>query len=817
MGKPVKWIGDRTEHFLIDSHGRDNIATAEMAMDANGKFLAMRVDLLANMGAYLSQYAPYIPDGGITMSTGLYDIPALYAFCRGIYTNTVPVDAYRGAGRPEAAYLIERLVDVCGRDTGLGPVEIRKRNFIQPSMLPYETKGGRIYDSGEFDGHLDKALSLAKYTDFPARAAAAKAAGKVRGIGFATYVEACAFPGTEGATVTLNEDGTATLLIGTQTNGQGHATAYAQFIAGHLGLDYDKINVIQGDTDKVPSGEGTGGSRSIPLGAVSVDRASIKLAGQLRKTAAARLEARPDELELADGTIRVAGTNRGMTLAELARSTPEKSALTAYDESFEQPEPTYPNGTHMAEVEIDPETGVTAIVGYWIVDDFRRDREPDPARGSGPRRHRSGHRPGALRAHGLRRDRPAPDRDLPGLRHAARRQRPVFPFRDAERPLAHQCLRHQRRGRGGSILQSGGDECHESMVLPPYGSTRWTCSNSLRVGGDPGGEVYALTGTTSSLRERPLWRGELEAKGEGRRPMGPDLTLPNPASPKALKPSPQEGQLPLELPPCGSGGGSHGPASVRAAASRHRAQSHIDAGVCRHGDPDQAGQRSLSGRRDRVLPSAAFALIPVFIWVAGRMGQRRSVVTVFRTTRPSNHLIRSAAGVTGMFLGFAALSRLPIADATAIGYASPLMAVAFAVLLLKEKVHVFRWTAVGVGLVGVLIILSDYVVPGAGGHERSVFGAAIGDRGGDDRGARRHLHAIADALRVGGDHRRLFLVALRPVRVPSPCRSAGRCRGRRSTCFPSSSPAWAASPKSSSRNATASAMLRRSRPSTTHR
>ncbi|MEX2318985.1 MAG: molybdopterin cofactor-binding domain-containing protein, partial [Bauldia sp.] len=290
-GRPVKWIGDRTEHFLVDAHGRDNIAVAEMAMDENGKFLAMRVDLLANMGAYLSQYAPWIPDGGITMSTGVYDIPLLYARCRGIYTNTVPVDAYRGAGRPEAAYLIERLVDVCGRDTGLGPHEIRRRNFIRQESLPYETQGGRIYDTGEFDGHMTRALDVSGYKDFATRAEAAKKAGKVRGYGLATYVEACAFPGSEGATVTLNEDGTATLLIGTQTNGQGHATAYAQFMGGHLGLDYDKIEVIQGDTDKVPSGDGTGGSRSIPLGAVSVDRAAIKLAGQLKKDEAALLEA----------------------------------------------------------------------------------------------------------------------------------------------------------------------------------------------------------------------------------------------------------------------------------------------------------------------------------------------------------------------------------------------------------------------------------------------------------------------------------------------------------------------------------------------
>ena len=370
LGKPVKWIGDRTEHFLADAHGRDNIAVAEMAMDADGRFLAMRVDLLANMGAYLSQYGPDIPIGGVTMTTGLYAIPAMYVFVRGVYTNTAPLDAYRGAGRPEAAYLVERLVDLCGRDTGLGPVEVRRRNFVPTEMLPYETRGGRIYDSGEFDAHMTRALEVSGYTDFAARAEAARKAGKVRGFGFGTYVEACAFPGSEGATVTLNENGTATLLIGTQTNGQGHATAYAQFIAGHLGLDYDRIEVIQGDTDKVPTGDGTGGSRSIPLGAVSVDRASIKLADQLRKAAAALLEATPGELEFHDGTIRVTGTNRGMTLAELARTAPDKTVLKAYDESFEQPEPTYPNGTHVAEVEIDPETGTTTIVGYWIVDDF---------------------------------------------------------------------------------------------------------------------------------------------------------------------------------------------------------------------------------------------------------------------------------------------------------------------------------------------------------------------------------------------------------------------------------------------------------------
>ncbi len=369
LGKPVKWIGDRSEHFVSDSHGRDNFAVAEMAMDENGKFLAMRVDLIADMGAYLSQFAPYIPSGELTMLTGVYDIPALNSRLRSVYTNTVPVDAYRGAGRPEAAYLVERLVDVCGRDTGLGPVEIRKRNFIPTAKMPYRTQGGRLYDSGEFAGHLDQALKVSDYAGFAARAEASKKAGKVRGVGFATYVEACAFPGNEPATVTLKDDGTAQLLIGTQTNGQGHATAYAQFIAGHLGLDYDKITVIQGDTDMVPTGGGTGGSRSIPLGAVSVDRAAIKLADQLKEIASDQLEASVSDLEIVDGQVRIAGTDRAMALTEVAAAAKDKALLTAVGE-FEQPEPTYPNGTHLVEVEIDPETGVTEIDKYWIVDDF---------------------------------------------------------------------------------------------------------------------------------------------------------------------------------------------------------------------------------------------------------------------------------------------------------------------------------------------------------------------------------------------------------------------------------------------------------------
>ncbi|MBB5755037.1 xanthine dehydrogenase family protein molybdopterin-binding subunit [Prosthecomicrobium pneumaticum] len=369
IGAPVKWLADRSEHYQVDAHGRDNLTKAEIALDADGRFLAIRVDLVSNLGAYMSQFGGDIAIGGVTMTTGLYDIPAMDVTVRGVYTTTVPVDAYRGAGRPEAAYLIERLADKCGRETGLGPVEIRKRNFIRPEQLPYTTQGGRMYDTGDFAGHLARNLEKVDYDGFPARFEAARAAGKIRGLGIATYVEACAFPGSEPATVTLNANGSVTLLIGTQTNGQGHATAYSQFIAGTLGIEIEQIEVIQGDTDKVPTGEGTGGSRSIPLGAVSVDRAAKTLAEQLKELASEELEAAIADLELSGGAVRVAGTDQSVPLAALAEKAADKAKLTAVGE-FVQDECTYPNGTHIAEIEIDPETGETKIVDYSVVDDF---------------------------------------------------------------------------------------------------------------------------------------------------------------------------------------------------------------------------------------------------------------------------------------------------------------------------------------------------------------------------------------------------------------------------------------------------------------
>jgi carbon-monoxide dehydrogenase large subunit len=369
LGRPVKWTGDRTEHFLTDAQGRDNVVEAEMAMNADGRFLALRVKLTANIGAYISQYGPFIPYVGATMSTGVYDIPELDVAIAGVYTNTCPVDAYRGAGRPEAAFLLEKLVDACARDLGLPREEIRRRNFIRPEQFPYRTATGRLYDVGEFDGHMTQSMERADWAGFEARAEAARANGKIRGIGMATYIEACAFPGSEPAHVQLNDDGTVTLFIGTQSNGQGHATAYAQFVSEKLGLDIEKVIVHQGDTDKLDDGGGTGGSRSIPLGGVSASRAGEDLAVKLRRLAADELEASASDIELVDGEARIVGTDRAMSFAALAKAAKRPDDLKGFGE-FVQEECTYPNGTHICEVEIDPDTGRTAVVAYTIVDDF---------------------------------------------------------------------------------------------------------------------------------------------------------------------------------------------------------------------------------------------------------------------------------------------------------------------------------------------------------------------------------------------------------------------------------------------------------------
>ena len=369
LREPVTWIADRSEHFLGDAQGRDNLTTARLALDSKHRFLALDVDLVADMGGYLSQFAPFIPYLGAGLSPGVYDIAACHVRVRGVYTNTVPVDAYRGAGRPEAAYVIERLVDIAAREVGIAPDAIRRRNFIKPSAMPYRTAVGQNYDSGDFAAHLGRAQELAGWTGFKARLAQSKKAGRLRGIGLSTYVEACGSNGPETATVRIERDGSATVLIGSQSTGQGHATAYAQLVAEHLGLPPERVAVVQGDTDRIASGVGTGGSSSIPCGGASLDAAAKKLADNLKELAGEALEAGAGDLEIADGSVRVAGTDRAISFAALAQRPDAGDRLRAAD-AFTPPQPTYPNGTHIAEVEIDPATGETRIVNYVVVDDF---------------------------------------------------------------------------------------------------------------------------------------------------------------------------------------------------------------------------------------------------------------------------------------------------------------------------------------------------------------------------------------------------------------------------------------------------------------
>jgi carbon-monoxide dehydrogenase large subunit len=370
LRKSVKWAADRADHFMGDAQGRDNVTTARMALAEDGKFLAMDVDLLSDMGGYLSAFGPYIPHGGAGMLPGLYDIQAFHCRVRTVFTNTVPVDAYRGAGRPEAAYVLERLVDAAARKLGMTPDAIRRKNFIAPRAMPYTTATGKVYDSGDFNAHMKRAMEIAGWKEFPKRAKAAKKQGLVRGIGLATYVEVCGTMGEEAAEVRLDPNGDVSILIGTQSSGQGHQTAYAQLIAEQFGLAPERVHVFQGDTDRVATGLGTGGSSSIPSGGVSVARATRKLGANLREIAAEALETSASDLEINEGAVRIAGTDRSVTFADLAKRPGVDPSKLGASEKYSAADGTYPNGTHLAEVEIDPATGFIRIVNYVIVDDF---------------------------------------------------------------------------------------------------------------------------------------------------------------------------------------------------------------------------------------------------------------------------------------------------------------------------------------------------------------------------------------------------------------------------------------------------------------
>ena len=380
LGRPIKWTSERGEAFMSDTHGRDQATKVELALDSNARILAIRIKSLANMGAYLSNFGPVIPTLLVArMLSGVYKIPAAYAEVKCLFTNSVPVDAYRGAGRPEGAYLVERAVDRAARELGLAPDEIRRRNFVTPADLPYATATGLTYDSGDFHRLLDQALAAADWDDFEARRRAAKARGMLRGLGLAYYVEACGGVDQEEARVRLDDDGGVTIFVGTVTNGQGHATAYAQLLNDKLGVAPDLVRLRQGDSDEITYGYGTGGSRSLLMGGMAIHGAADLAIARARKVAGHLLEASVEDLELAEAGFAIVGTDRRVTLGEVARAAlqPEAAGLPAelageIDESyrFEGTELTYPNGAHLCELEIDPATGVVRLLRYLVVDDF---------------------------------------------------------------------------------------------------------------------------------------------------------------------------------------------------------------------------------------------------------------------------------------------------------------------------------------------------------------------------------------------------------------------------------------------------------------
>lgn len=392
LGRPVRWSASRSEAFLSDAHGRDHATEAELALDAEGHFLGLRVHTLANLGAYLSTFASAVPTYLYgTLMAGQYRTPAIHVAVEGVFTNTVPVDAYRGAGRPEATYVLERLVETAARDLGLDPVEIRRRNFIRPEDFPYETPVALVYDTGDYAASLDAALAIVDHDGFPARRAASEARGLKRGIGFSCYIEACGLAPSQlagqlgagvglfdSARIRVHATGAVSVYVGVHSHGQGHETSFAQIVADRLGLPLEDIEIVHGDTSSVQYGLGTYGSRSLAVAGSAIVEGLEKVIAKGRRIAAHLLEIPESEVEWEAGTYRARGANRSVSFKEVAFAAyvpfklPPGAVEPGLDETaFYDPKNfTYPAGCHIAEVEVDPETGVVSLEKFVAVDDF---------------------------------------------------------------------------------------------------------------------------------------------------------------------------------------------------------------------------------------------------------------------------------------------------------------------------------------------------------------------------------------------------------------------------------------------------------------
>ncbi|KAB0682580.1 xanthine dehydrogenase family protein molybdopterin-binding subunit [Aureimonas leprariae] len=388
-GVPVKWTSDRTEAFLTDAHGRDHVTEVELALDADNKFLGLKVDTVANLGAYMSLFSSATPTYLYgTLLSGQYDIPAIYVNVKAVYTNTVPVDAYRGAGRPEATYVVERTVETAARELGLSPAELRRKNFVR--AFPHQTPVIMCYDAGDFEASLDAGMQAANVAGFEARREEAKGRGKLRGLGMSCYIEACGIAPSkavgslgagvglwESAEVRVNPVGTIEILTGSHSHGQGHETTFSQLVAERFGLPIDNVQVIHGDTDKVQFGMGTYGSRSGAVGMSAIVKALDKVEAKAKRIAAHLLEADEGDIEIANGEVRVAGTDRKLGWHEVALN-----AYTAHnlpggmepglkEGAFYDPQNfTFPAGCYICEVEVDPDTGGVELVQFVAADDF---------------------------------------------------------------------------------------------------------------------------------------------------------------------------------------------------------------------------------------------------------------------------------------------------------------------------------------------------------------------------------------------------------------------------------------------------------------
>ncbi len=390
--RPVKWTASRSESFLTDAHGRDHVTKIELACEKDGTFIAFRTDTMANVGAYLSNFSTVTPTflHG-TLMAGNYTVPNIYVNVKAVFTNTAPVDAYRGAGRPEATYSLERVIDKCARELSLDPIELRRKNFIKPDQFPYASAAGLEYDTGNYDALFDKLEEIVDFGGFNARRAASEKNGKLRGLGINSYIEACGIAPSnlvgilgarvglyDAATVRVNATGNISVMVGAHSHGQGHATAFPQVVSDMLGVDENSIEIVHGDTSKIPFGMGSYGSRSLAVCGSAVVRATEKIINKARKIAAHMLEASEGDIDFKDGKFSVTGTDKSLAFGEVAFK-----AYVPHDYPHDELEPgleetafydpanfTYPSGAYACEVEVDPDTGQVTVESFTAVDDF---------------------------------------------------------------------------------------------------------------------------------------------------------------------------------------------------------------------------------------------------------------------------------------------------------------------------------------------------------------------------------------------------------------------------------------------------------------